>query len=163
MVLSTHQARVDAVLELVSHMMRGITPDPKIGVEAEFFCALLARLEAFIRLDIIGEGVEQAQTLVDPHALASKLRLMQARATEQPDSVKLLGLEVFQAFKWLMTPAEHTNLGDWVRSALQRASSEAHAIGSCATHASASGGAGGSKSKAKAKDLNAKDAMSFFG
>lgn len=84
--------------------------------------------------------------------------------TEQPDSVKLLDLEIFQAFKWLMTPVEQTSLGDWVRSALQRASSEAQAIGSCANYASASGGAGGgSKSKAKATDSKAKGTMSFFG
>lgn len=64
MMSSTHQARVDAVLELVSNMMRGITPDAKIGVESEFFGAVLARLEAFMRLDIAGAGDEPARTLV---------------------------------------------------------------------------------------------------
>lgn len=163
MMPTKHQARVDAVLELVSNMMRGISPDSKIGGDSAFFRSVLERLATFMRLESAsGSGTAPAQSLVGQPALAAKLRLMKARVETAGDSVKLLDLEAFQAFKWLMTPEEQQSLGEWVRSALQRASSEAQAIGSCASEPSRTHTSAG-KSKATAKDTKQKDTMSFFG
>ena len=112
---SSMQARAAVVVEMVANMSRGIAPDASCGTHSEFYATVLKRLEAFARQKMpTAEGSDEV-VIIGQAALNEQMKQIKLRFEEDPESVRLLDLEPFHAFKWLLSDVQQQLLAEWVK------------------------------------------------
>jgi hypothetical protein len=116
------QGQMDCVKELISNMMRGISPDigPQTNTD-DFFAKVLARLATFARLTPKGKGEDEDKPQVElvGKAAVSQMFADMAERMLNSNDAQLGELEVFQCYRWLLTSEQLKQLGEWVKKSLQ--------------------------------------------
>jgi hypothetical protein len=161
--------QVEAFLEIVGNMQRGISPDPDNAKESKFYKQVLCQLAWFCEYTPAStDEAAEAKVLRGPLALQKQYADMVDKMAAGSGSaeVTLGDLEVFQIFKWLLTDAERKQLATWVTNAMKNtfkqskppsAAAAAAASASSSTRWSSKGknaaGAGSSDDKANVMKL----------
>ena len=161
--------QVEAFLEIVSNMQRGVAPDPEQAGESKFYNQILSQLAWFCQYTPAGaHGNEDiAKVIRGPEALARHYAdTVKWLSTGSGATQVVLGdLEVFQVYKWLLTDEEQKQLAAWVSNALKNMKKEGQGAAAASAAAAArasssskqslanSGGGGGSDDKASVMKL----------
>ena len=140
--------QVEAVLEVLTNMQRGISPDP-LRATSGFYKEVLPRCAWFCCFEATAGkktyGVE---------ALRSHFASVKAAITDQPNAT-LGQLEVFQTYKWLLDEEQKVDLAAWVAAAVRAGARPAQRDTTRAAAPAA-------KAKAKAKGQAGATVMNLF-
>lgn len=131
------QGLVAAVLEVVTQMTRGMSPDRKVLDSNDFWKRVSLRLVMFCEFvgpEVVDDsappivtgsadrGASAPPIVVRGSAAVSRhMAALRTKAAEAPTALRLDDLDPLQTFKFAMTAAELTEMGSWVTLAVANA------------------------------------------
>ena len=159
------QAKMEAVNELVCNMGRGVSPDSNMLMQDAFYTQVLNRLAFFQRAVVLNDDDEKlvGVEVAGKPALDAAFASMKSKMEETPQDVKLMELENFQAFKWLLGSDEKLMLADWVRNLLKQMAANQAVSKSASSNSGSAATSSSSARPSKAKPAEGGQIMSYFG
>ena len=126
------QNRMEAVLEVIRNMAKGISPSSQPEDGSVFWARIWASLPLYLRRPGVNSG-ESAGSAAPPEllgrkALAAELQSLTERFAAMKVDVKLQDLEKLQPLKWLMAPDERKQFALWVEQTLKDITDSAGAV-----------------------------------
>ena len=135
------RALASSVEEILANMLRGMGPEASLGKSSDFYHKLMRALAFFVSE---GEGDTAA---FGAAAMKSKYQAMEERMKTTPGDVTLGDLEVFQTYRFLLTPDMIQELARWVKQTLSSSVAKAGPI----------------KPKEPDRKANSANVMAYFG